>query len=299
MDFVGMGALNLDRLYKVEKIAEGDEEIAIQEAREEPGGSAANTIFALGKLGMSTGFIGAIGNDDEAKVVLGSLKSVECDTSQIKIKADARTGLVIGIVDSKGERALYIAAGANNLLLENDIDYGYLDQVDFLHISSFVSDAQLDVQKKIVEKLKPETKLSFAPGSLYVKKGLSELEPIIKRANVLFLNESEARILTGKDYEEASEFLIGYGCKIVAVTLKEEGCYVTDGTLKEHVEAIKTQVKDTTGAGDAFCAGFLFGHSQDMELKECGRLGNFVAARCIMKIGARSGLPEPSELEEL
>ena len=298
MDFVGIGALNLDRLYKVEKIAEGDEEVAIQEAREESGGSAANTIYALGKLGMSVGFIGAIGNDSEAKQVLGSLNSVGCDTSHIKIKAGSRTGLVIGFVDPKGERTLYIAAGANNLLSEKDLDYGYLDRVDILHMSSFVSDAQLKIQKKVVEKLNPETKLSFAPGSLYAKKGLSELEPIIERTNVLFLNETEARILTGKDCEEAAEVLIGYGCNIVAVTLKEKGCYITDGTSKEHVEASKTQVKDTTGAGDAFCAGFLFGHSQDMKLKECGRLGNLVAARCIIKIGARSGLPELSELEE-
>lgn len=292
-----MGALNLDRLYKVEKIAEGDEEVAIQDARQEPGGSAANTIYALGKLGMSVGFMGAVGNDAEANIVLGSLNSVGCDTSHIRIKADTRTGLVIGLVDPKGERTLYIAAGANDLLSEKDIDFGYLDQVDFLHISSFVSDAQLEVQKKVVTMLNPKIKLSFAPGSLYSKKGLLELEPIIKRTNVLFLNEGEARILTGKDYEEAAEFLMGYGCNIVCVTLKEKGCYVTDCKIKQHVGAIKTQVKDTTGAGDAFCAGFLFGLSQDMELKECGRLGNLVAARCILKIGARSGLPELSELE--
>jgi ribokinase len=297
MDFVGIGALNLDRLYKVEKIAEGDEEVAIQEAREESGGSAANTIYALGKLGMSTGFIGAIGNDAEAKVVLGSLNSVGCDTSHIKIKANSRTGLVIGIVDPKGERALYIAAGANDLLSEDDIDFGYLDQVDFLHISSFVSDEQLDIQKRIVEKLSPETKLSFAPGSLYVKKGLSELEPIIKRTYVLFLNEVEAKELTGKEYQEASDFLMGYGCNIICITLKDRGCYVTDGKSKEHVEAIQTDVIDTTGAGDAFCAGFLFGLSQGKDLKECGRLGNLVAARCIVKIGARSGLPQLSDLK--
>jgi ribokinase len=246
---------------------------------------------------MSTGFIGAVGNDSEAKVVLDSLKSVGCDTSYTNKKADARTGLVIGLVDPKGERALYIASGANDLLSENDIDHSYLEGVDFLHISSFVSDAQLDVQKKVVEKLNPETKLSFAPGSLYSKKGFEELEPLIKMTYVLFLNEYEAKLLTGKDYEEASEFLIGYGCKIVCVTLKENGCYITDGKFKEHIVAVKTEVRDTTGAGDAFCAGFLFGLSQGKELNECGRLGNFVASRCIMKIGARSGLPEPSELE--
>ncbi len=130
-----------------------------------------------------------------------------------------------------------------------------------------------------------------------MKKGLEAISPIIEKSHVLFLNESEAKILTGKEYESASKFLIDMGCKMVAITLKEKGCFVTDGNESEHVEAIKTNVKDTTGAGDAFCAGFLYGLHKGKELKQCGIIGNYLASKCISEMGARKGLPSKEELE--
>ena len=126
MNFIGFGALNLDRLYKVERIAKGDEEIAIEETVEQPGGSAANTIYALGKLNLKTGYIGAVGIDAEGEKVLASFKEVGVDISKIRLKENARTGTVIGLVDSSGERALYISPGANNLLSFEDLDMEYL-----------------------------------------------------------------------------------------------------------------------------------------------------------------------------
>jgi len=80
--------------------------------------------------------------------------------------------------------------------------------------------------------------------------------------------------------------------------LGSKGCYVTDGRESHHVEAFKVKVVDTTGAGDAFCAGFLYGLISGKSLYECGRLGNFVASRCIIKMGARTGLPTLADLKD-
>lgn len=297
---MGCGALNLDRLFKVQRITKGDEEVAIEDAQEEPGGSAANTIYALGKLNKKNGFIGSVGEDFEGKMVIDSLNSVGVDTSHIKIKPRVRTGLVIGIVDAIGERSLYITPGANSTLEFDEVDIDFISGSDFFHITSFVDDSQLNVQKKIVDTLGENTKLSFSPGSLYAKKGYEALSSIIRKTHVLFLNEVEVKILTGYDvYQEASEFLLDKGCNIVIVTLGENGCYITDGSKPLHIDAVKCDVVDTTGAGDAFCAGFLYGLSKGSELKQCGKIGNFVASRCISKIGARSGLPDIKELEEM
>jgi ribokinase len=71
---------------------------------------------------------------------------------------------------------------------------------------------------------------------------------------------------------------------------------VTDGEQSQHVEAFKVDVVDTTGAGDAFCAGFLYGLIRDKSLEQCGRIGNFVASRCIERMGARPGLPTLKDL---
>jgi ribokinase len=294
---MGFGALNLDRLYKVDSIVKGDEEVVVQETVEQPGGSAANTIFALGKLGMPAGFIGAVGGDSEAEKVLGSLNSVGVDTSHISIKPEVRTGVVVGLIDKNGERALYIAPGANNMLSKGDLNLEGLREVDVMHMSSFVDNKQLAVQKEVVKALPEEVVLSFAPGSLYVKKGLDAISVIIRRSDILFLNEKEVRVLTGRRYQIAANYLVDMGCEIVVITLKQRGCFITDGDNSVHVEAVKTNVKDTTGAGDAFCAGFLFGIAEERELKDCGRFGNFVASECISEIGARNGLPTRAELE--
>ncbi|UCE73371.1 MAG: carbohydrate kinase family protein [Methanomassiliicoccales archaeon] len=299
MQFIGCGALNLDRLYKVQDVIKGDEEIPIVDTVEEPGGSAANTIYALGKLNMSAGFIGAVGSDGEGEKVLRSLSQVGIDTSHIKIKAKVKTGLVIGFVDPKGERALYISPGANNLFSHQDMDMEYLKRADFIHMSSFVDDTQLALQKKIADVLEDRTLLSFAPGSLYAKRGFESLSPLVKRSHVLFLNEEEVRLLTGKEtYESAAKFLIDSGCETVVITLGAKGCFITDGTESAHVDANKTPVIDTTGAGDAFCAGFLYGLSEKRELEKCGMIGNYLASKCISELGARKGLPTREMLED-
>lgn len=300
MDFMGFGALNFDRLYKVESLATGDEEVEITDSEEQPGGSAANTMYALGRLGKSTGFTGAVGSDAEGEKVLESLSGAGVDTSRIAVKKEVRTGRVVGLVDGAGERALYISPGANNLLSSEDLDMDFIASAGIVHMTSFVSDRQLELQKQAAESLAASgrTKLSFAPGSLYVKKGLDAISAILYKSHIVFLNEEEARILTGREHVDAAEQLLSSGCVNVAVTLGERGCYLANDKQKVHVESGSTEVVDTTGAGDAFCAGFLFGLSEDKTLRECGIIGSYVASCCIASMGARSGLPDRVELEK-
>ena len=122
------------------------------------------------------------------------------------------------------------------------------------------------------------------------------MRPLMERCFAVFPNENELRLLTGADNKEGAKRLIETGVSIVAVKLGRRGCYVTDGVKKYMIEPFKVKVVDTTGAGDAFCAGFLYGLVRNKPLKECGVLGNFVASRCITKIGAREGLPKLRDL---
>jgi ribokinase len=135
---------------------------------------------------------------------------------------------------------------------------------------------------------------------LYARKGFANLEPIIRKTYVLMPNAIELAFLTGEiNYRKSADLMVGRGVKIVAVKLGSDGCYVTDGRERHLIEAFNVKVVDTTGAGDAFCAGFLYGLLNDKSLYECGRLGNFVASRCVMKMGARAGLPFAKDLELL
>ncbi|MEM2385441.1 MAG: carbohydrate kinase family protein [Candidatus Bathyarchaeia archaeon] len=299
-DVVGFGALNVDKLYKVNKIAGPEEEGFIISCEESCGGSAANTIVGLARLGCKVGFIGKVAGDREGKMLIEDFRREGVNTKGI-IKAETgRSGVVMGFVDQKGERALYVDPGVNDTIGFEEIDLDYAFKTKFLHLTSFVGEKSLEAQKKLVESLPEHVKVSLDPGELYARKGLEKLEPLIGRCFVLMPNAREMALLTGEeDYTVGAEKMLEMGVKIVAVKLGGRGCYVTDGKESHHVEAFKVEVVDTTGAGDAFCAGFLYGLLNNKSLKECGRLGNFVASRCIMKMGARAGLPRLEELKLL
>jgi ribokinase len=299
-DVVGFGALNVDKLFRVNKIAGAEEEGFIKDCEETCGGSAANTIVGLARLGCKTGFIGKVANDREGKMLIEDFCREDVDINGIIHAQNGRSGIVMGFVDEKGERALYVDPGVNDTIEFNEINKDYAFNTRFLHLTSFVGEKSFQTQKRLVENLPENVKVSFDPGELYARKGLAALEPIIRRTFVLMPNHRELELLTRvKDYKKGAETLLEKGVKIVAVKLGSKGCYVTDGKENHQINRFNVKVVDTTGAGDAFCAGFLYGLINGKNLYECGRLGNFVASRCIMKIGARTGLPRIEDLKFL
>jgi ribokinase len=298
-DVVGFGALNLDKLFKVNIIAKEEEEGFVTDSKESAGGSAANTVVGLARLGLKTGFVGKVAADREGKILLEDFKAEGVDASGIAVSEKGRSGVVMGYVDPDGDRALYVDPGVNNQLDFQDIKLDYIANTDFLHLSSFVGETPFKAQKQLLLEMLPNLKVSFDPGALYARKGLEALKPIIKRCTVMFPNAIETKILTGENFEEGAKIFIGEGAGIVAVKLGKNGCYVSDGKESHLVEPYIVDVVDTTGAGDAFCAGFLYGLITGKSLVDCGRLGNFVASRCIAKMGARTGLPRLEDLKDL
>ncbi|MGD0978394.1 MAG: carbohydrate kinase family protein [Candidatus Bathyarchaeia archaeon] len=296
-DVVGFGALNVDKLFKVNRIAAKEEESFITDFAETCGGSAANTVVGLARLGCKVGFIGKVANDREGKMLLEEFRREGVDTEGIAVAKQGRSGTVMGFVDENGERALYVDAGVNNQVGLSEKIKRYAHQTKFLHLTSFVGEKSFQAQKKILETLPENVLVSFDPGALYARKGQAALGSIIEKSFVLMPNASELELLTGMaDYRKGAEAMLKRGVKIVAVKLGSRGCYVTDGRRSHNVEAFKVNVISTTGAGDAFCAGFLFGLIKHRNLEECGRIGNFVASRCTTKMGARVGLPTLKDL---
>ena len=295
-DVIGFGALNVDKLYKVNMIAREEEESFVIDFKESPGGSAANTTVGLARLKLKAGYIGKVAEDREGAFLLKDFRKENVDTSGIIISRKGRSGVVMGYVDGKGERALYVDPGVNDWLEFKEINLDYAANTEFLHLTSFVGKKPFEAQKELINQLS-DVKISFDPGALYARKSLTSLKPIIKRSFVMLPNENEIRLLTGKDYERGSKILIKEGVSVVAVKLGERGCYVANGKERHLVEPYEKKLVDTTGAGDAFCAGFLYGLIKGRDLYECGKLGNFVAARCISKMGARTGLPRLPDLQ--
>ena len=312
IEVVGLGALNIDHMYRVERIL-ADGEAVVNEAKSFPGGSAANTIYGLAKLGVNTGYTGVVGGDAEGKILLQDFQKVGVDTSQIRVKPEAKTGSVLCLSDRLGRRSLYVIPGANNLLTIDDLDLTYINQAKWLHLSSFADDRQFKVLLELIDRLDSSVKLSFAPGVLHAIKELAILSPILNRTHLLFVNQREMRHLTGEDVIAGAESCLKQGCRMVVVTLGkgmrlELGhrtvtavCYIRDAENEYAIEPSRQDIiseVDATGAGDAFAAGFLYGLLKGKGLNECGCLGDIVARFSLTKLGAREGLPTITQLAQ-
>jgi ribokinase len=314
IQITGLGALNIDHLYKVERILE-DGETVVTETKSSPGGSAANTIYGLAKLGVSAGFTGVVSDDAEGKILIQDFQRVGVDTSQIRVKPGAKTGSVLCLSDRLGRRSLYVIPGANNLLTMDDLDLTYINQARMLHLSSFADDRQFKMLLELMGGL--STRLSFAPGALYASRGLKALAPILSKTHILFINRDEIKQLTGEDIISGAQICLKQGCSIVVVTLgkgvklevgKGGGRktvtatgYIRDAESEHTIQPGNRDIvspADTTGAGDAFAAGFLYGLLKGKGLEECGRLGDIAARFSITKLGTRQGFPTPNQLAQ-
>ncbi|GAG55733.1 unnamed protein product, partial [marine sediment metagenome] len=178
-----------------------------------------------------------------------------------------------------------------------------------LHLSSFADDRQFKVSLELIDKLDSSVKLSFAPGALYAVKGLKALAPILSRTYLLFINQDELRQLTGEEVKVGAESCLKQGCQKVVVTLGKGGRvgkaaavgYIRDAENEYVIEPASRDTGaevDTTGAGDAFATGFLYGLVKGKRLKECGLLGDIAAQFSISTTGARQGLPTLNELTQ-
>jgi len=296
LDFVGFGALNVDKLFRVDHIAGKDDESSIIESRESCGGSAANTTVGLARLGLKTGYIGKVASDSEGRFLLDGFKKHNVDTCGITVTEKGRSGVVIGFVDKMGERALYVDPGVNDDIDLKEISQDYARKSKLLHLTSLVGEKSFEAQESLVRNLPKQVKVSLDPGMLYSKRGMPALEPILRRVFAVLLNETELRLLTGESFEVGAKKLMAEGAEVVGVKLGNKGCFVANGGHSYVVEPFRVKAVDTTGAGDAWNAGFLYGFFKKRSLRECGKLGNFVASKCIMRLGARNGLPSLADL---
>lgn len=320
-DVVGFGALNLDYVYAAPEVVI-DGGVPVTASSVEAGGSAANTIYALAKLGMRCGFVGVIGDDEAGRRILDSFHEVGVDTSGIAVHPGAATGQTICITAGQRQKAIYILPGANDLLSADSIDRSYMSDTKYIHLSSYLGDSARRYQLDTVRELADPVEVSLALDAVYAGHGLDALSDVLGRCSVLFANADELQQLADRDLHSAVEACLGLGCKVVAATFgagktapenasaasPKEGtaCIVATrprrgrGIREYAVPAVRTHrraIVDTVGAGDAFAAGFLFGLLQrKYSLPACGALGHTAAGFCLTELGARKGLPTERDL---
>ncbi len=314
MDVVGFGALNLDKLFHVNRIAYEDEESYIIGKSESCGGSAANTIVGLARLGMETGFIGKVATDSEGSLLHNNLQNENINTNGVTVTDNGRSGTVSGFVDSKGQRALYVDPGVNDDIDIGDVELDYINSAKVLHITSFVgkSDKSIKTQKTVLNEISTNVCVSFDPGRLYTERGLDFLENFLIRTDILLINQSELKLLTSGDVEDSRKSTLKYetqeltekiqseyGIDTVVVKMGDKGSYVTYKGKTYIADAFDVPCVDTTGAGDAFNAGFLHGYLGGDDIKKMALKGNYIASCCVTEHGTTNGLPDLTKLEDI
>ena len=298
-EVIGFGALNVDKLYSVENIVTKDEESFIKSETKTPGGSASNTIIGLARLGCSTSIIGKIAEDDDGDLIEYNLAINGVYTNNLIYADGGSTGQCLGIVDSKGERCLYINPGVNDEIKIGEINPLNIMRCKIMHYTSFVGES-FNTQIELLEKLNDEAILSFDPGMLYVQKGFQQLKPILERTNILLINESELRLLCNNNKDSLKELAIGFldlGIETVVVKQGSKGVFAISNHESCEVEAFGCDVLDTTGAGDSFNSGFLYSFLKGYDLEKSCKIGNWVASKSIEGYGMEK-FPSLKDLEE-
>jgi sugar/nucleoside kinase (ribokinase family) len=308
MDVIGVGALNVDLFYEVPDLSIAGrrfepggqaflDEASFTEVSDDlgrrgklvgrsGGGSAANTVAALSRMGYDTGFLGVVGKDDHGKFLLRSMEGA--DTS--RVKKFQKSGMCVSMLHG-GDRSLLVLPNANEYFSFTEDDVGFLNSSKFVHLSSFAGDNPLNAQKRLVEQLDDQVYVSFAPGERYARRGLKQMRELVARSRILFVNDREVELLTGLGPKEGSRALLDVGPNVVACTRGERGSWIITKNSEIEVPAKRTVVVDKTGAGDVYAAGFLAGYLDGATLEVCGEIASAAAALSIASYG-RSGYPD-------
>lgn len=297
-----VGDANVDFIAPIPFFPKRGGEALIDRLEMRAGGSAANLSVAVSRLGLRSGFIGRVGDDSFGNFLIDEFKKEKVDISQLQVDEEIGTGLTFILVTEGGERTMFGFRGANAYLSPNEIDMNYIQNADAFHISgySLLRDPQRKATLKALERAKRAGILvSFDAGVLPAMKAADLLRSTLASVDLLFLNELEAVSLAGiKNPEKAARHALKLGPKIVALKLGEKGCLVLTEKGEIRSPAFEVRVADTTGAGDAFDAGFLAGVIEGWDLKKVARFANAVGALSVMKVGARAALPTMGEVEE-
>lgn len=314
MDVIGFGALNVDYIYEVDNLSSikiggkacepGSELFCSAEEFEEarktleqkahlasrsPGGSAANTVVALSKMGFSCGYIGKVGQDENGQLLLKSMEGV--DSSHIS--KDGKSGQTIILLDKARERTIFVLPGCNDDLTFKEIDLDYAKQAKFVHLTSFAGEIPTNAQIELVKRIGGKVKISFDPGEIHTQKGLVKMVPVVRRSDTVFVTDREIRLLTGEDYVEGVRELLNYGPKTVVCKLGRRGSYVLSREEEFHVPPSDATPVDRTGAGDVYAAGYLAGRLKGLSIMKCAMLATKAAAQSITGWG-REKYPDAS-----
>jgi sugar/nucleoside kinase (ribokinase family) len=238
---------------------------------------------------------GKIGNDALGRMLLKKARKFGIPLRGIRVSATERTSTCIALVNRKGERVFIYFGGANESFFREDIDDVLLRKAKIIHFGG-VFDVP-GIEGAILADILRAARSAGHVTSMDVtwdNEGvwLPKIRDALPHLDYFLpsINEVSAMLGTRDPVKAASE-LLSLGVRNVVVKLGGDGCFIANEEVKEHVRGFQPpEVVDTTGAGDAFVAGFIAGVVRKWTLRDCARLGNAVGALAVQKVGATEGV---------
>ena len=250
------------------------------------GGSAANTMSGLAKLGIEAGFLSKIGKDDVGQFF--EKQMTDSRVQPLMLKSETPSGRVQALVTADGERTFATCLGAAAEMCADDIQPELFKGWDIFYVEGYLV-ANPTMLRKAIETAKAlgmTIAIDLASYNVVEESRDFLLELINNYVDIVFANEKEAFALTGMEPEEALHY-IAERCQIAVVKVGAKGAFVQHGKEIVTIPPMKADVVDTTGAGDMWAAGFLAGFVKDESLLKCGMMGAIVAKNIIEVVGAK------------
>lgn len=250
------------------------------------GGSAANTICGITKLGGEAGFVGKVGKDQIGEFFSSDL--VKNGVLPQMLRSANPSGSCNVLVSPDGERTMCTFLGAASELVPTDLTIDMFKGYDILHIEGYLVFNQ-DLIRRAVQLAKEAGLFISIDMASYnvVEANLNFLSEIVgEYVDIVFANEEEARAFTGLEPLEALH-KISEQCAISVVKVGKDGSYIKSGDQVIRIQPQKAECIDTTGAGDLYAAGFLYGLSNEFSLEKSGNIGSLVSAKVVEVLGAK------------
>lgn len=250
------------------------------------GGSAANTINGLAMLGVETAFLGKIGMDEFGEAFQNDL--LKCGITPRLFFSNTHSGRAVALISKDSERTFATHLGAAVELNADDLEPEQFQGFDYFHIEGYIVQNHDLLRKALVLAKDNNLTISLDMASYnVVEENRNFLKNMVSDyVDVLFANEEEARALTGFEPRKALGELAAI-CDIAIVKIGKAGSLVRRGSNVFEIAATAVKPLDTTGAGDLYASGFLYGLSKNYPLDQCGQLGSILAGNVIQVIGAK------------
>ncbi len=294
IDFVGLGFCSNDYISLLPEIPI-DHKVQIIEHLIQGGGPAATATVAAARLGISTAFVGMVGDDDAGKRILSDLEAENVDTSAMLRRGNSTSPIAYCWIDRPtGKRSIAWTRGSLKELLPSEVDMELIRSAKILHLDGHNTEAAIAAA---AEARKAGVLVNLDAGT--IRPGI---EKIIENTDIFFTSEYFARTWTKEqDLEKALMKLLDAGAKVTGITVGCNGSLAWDGKNGRIIRcpaADVSPVVDTTGAGDTFHSAFGVRYLECGDIYESMRFASAVAGLKCRKLGGRAGLPDRKTVNE-